>query len=246
MFMSEKASQEIQRGLEEASAAPRIKRLIEVLKKAASDAEYEIKKLETGKLSKAHEDPEKAFLTKYLPDALRPAVTALKTISKSGVDIKVEQKDDDNGGSDPTELIQAIGQENYGEKKDFFKLAQLLKGLAIAFDKDDKAKSFLKRVGAALKGLAGSPKGESRWFNESTESDMVVVPRHMVMEMVDLVLEYTCDNDCVKKYKSNGGDFKGGKGDAFDNCVAAFSNCCSGVNDPEALCAYIGRRAGKI
>lgn len=56
----------------------------------------------------------------------------------------------------------------------------------------------------------------------------------------------SCDSKCMDKYKGKGGDFKGGKGEAFDNCVEAFSKCCTGVTDAEGLCASIGRSAGKI
>ena len=55
-----------------------------------------------------------------------------------------------------------------------------------------------------------------------------------------------CDHDCMSQYRTKKGDFKGGKGTAFDNCVKATTACCSGVDDPEAFCAYLGRRAGKI
>ena len=55
-----------------------------------------------------------------------------------------------------------------------------------------------------------------------------------------------CDSECKKKFTDENGSFKGGKGEAFDNCVKMFKECCSGVDDPEALCASIGRKAGKI
>lgn len=55
-----------------------------------------------------------------------------------------------------------------------------------------------------------------------------------------------CDSDCMEKYRTEKGDFKGGEGTAFKNCVKATEACCKGVKDPEAFCAYLGRRAGKI
>jgi len=55
-----------------------------------------------------------------------------------------------------------------------------------------------------------------------------------------------CDSDCMAKYRTKKGDFKGGSGLAFDNCVKATEACCKGVTDPKAFCAYLGRRAGKI
>lgn len=53
------------------------------------------------------------------------------------------------------------------------------------------------------------------------------------------------DEECMKKYQTNKGDFKGGKGEAFDNCVKAFKEC-SDAKNPEGMCAYIGRQHGKI
>jgi hypothetical protein len=56
----------------------------------------------------------------------------------------------------------------------------------------------------------------------------------------------SCDSDCKKRYVTQKGDFKGGKGVAFDTCIDYAKNCCTGVNDPSAFCAFIGRKAGKI
>jgi len=61
-----------------------------------------------------------------------------------------------------------------------------------------------------------------------------------------LVEAMSCDSDCRKKYITGKGDFKGGKGKAFDSCVEYAKECCTGVKDPSAFCGYIGRRAGKI
>jgi len=65
-------------------------------------------------------------------------------------------------------------------------------------------------------------------------------PKRLITEKV------TCDTACKQKYMDKDGTFKGGKGAAFDNCVKAFRECCTGVTDPEGLCASIGRGAGKI
>lgn len=61
-----------------------------------------------------------------------------------------------------------------------------------------------------------------------------------------LVEALSCESECRKKYVTEKGDFKGGKGDAFKSCVKYAEECCTGVKDPGAFCAYIGRRAGKI
>lgn len=55
-----------------------------------------------------------------------------------------------------------------------------------------------------------------------------------------------CDSECGSKYRTAKGDFKGGKGTAFKTCEKYAQECCSGVSDPGAFCAYLGRRAGKI
>lgn len=54
-----------------------------------------------------------------------------------------------------------------------------------------------------------------------------------------------CDPGCRARYTDKDGTFKGGSGTAAENCKKMFSTCCKGVKDPEALCAHIGRRAGK-
>jgi hypothetical protein len=55
-----------------------------------------------------------------------------------------------------------------------------------------------------------------------------------------------CDKGCMKKYQSDKGAFKGKKGERFSNCEKAFDTCCTGVEDSSAVCAAIGRKAGKI
>jgi hypothetical protein len=61
-----------------------------------------------------------------------------------------------------------------------------------------------------------------------------------------LVEAMSCDTGCREKYVTAKGDFKGGKGEAFKSCVDYAKQCCTGIKDPKAFCAYIGRRAGKI
>ena len=55
-----------------------------------------------------------------------------------------------------------------------------------------------------------------------------------------------CDYECGKKYRTQKGDFKGGEGEAFKTCEKYANECCSGIKDAAAFCAYLGRRAGKI
>ena len=61
-----------------------------------------------------------------------------------------------------------------------------------------------------------------------------------------LVEAMSCESECRKKYVTEKGDFKGGKGEAFKTCEKYAEACCTGVKDPAAFCAYIGRKAGKI
>jgi hypothetical protein len=51
------------------------------------------------------------------------------------------------------------------------------------------------------------------------------------------------DEKCKKRYQNEQGRFKGGPGDRFSNCVLAVKNCSTGVKDPEAFCAYVGRKS---
>jgi len=54
------------------------------------------------------------------------------------------------------------------------------------------------------------------------------------------------DDECMKKFQDKDGSFKGGKGQAFKNCVKGFEECATGVTDAAGLCATIGREHGKM
>ena len=49
-----------------------------------------------------------------------------------------------------------------------------------------------------------------------------------------------CNPRCRDKYVNADGTFKGA-----DACKKLFSECCKGVRNPEALCVFISRRAGR-
>lgn len=68
----------------------------------------------------------------------------------------------------------------------------------------------------------------------------------MADEKVTITEKVSCDSKCTAKYKDKDGTFKGGKGEAFKSCTEMFSKCCKGTSDPEALCASLGRKTGKI
>jgi len=83
----------------------------------------------------------------------------------------------------------------------------------------------------------------SQFVAEDMAGVMGLDPEILSMALTEAM---KCDSECGKKYRTAKGDFKGGKGDAFDTCEKYVEACCSGVKDPAAFCAYLGRRAGKI
>ena len=60
-----------------------------------------------------------------------------------------------------------------------------------------------------------------------------------------LIEAIKCDSACREKFTTPKGDFKGSKGVAFANCEEYAKKCCTGVKDPAAFCAYIGKKARK-
>lgn len=58
------------------------------------------------------------------------------------------------GENDTDSVIKALRDTDYRDKEAFFKLAQLLKGLAAASDSDKKAKEYLSAVSDALTAVA--------------------------------------------------------------------------------------------
>lgn len=116
------------------------------------------------------------------------------------------------------------------------KVIATLRRLAEHHGDDAVVKSFMARVTDAVRRFAGSHAAGS----VSLDEDMAIVPIQMLVEKM------SCDSECRKKFMGEGGKFKGSKGERFENCVKMFSECCSGVDSPKAMCAYIGRRAGKI
>lgn len=79
-------------------------------------------------------------------------------------------------------------------------------------------------------------------IREAEAASDVWLGEEVVREAAELLEAMKCDSDCKRRFLNKDGTFKGG----FDGCVKMFSNCCSGVKDPDRLCAYIGRKAGKI
>jgi len=65
---------------------------------------------------------------------------------------------DDKAGSD--QVIKALRDTDYRDKDAFFKMVQLLKGLAVNSEKDETAKKFMSAVSDALTTAAKSVLGE--------------------------------------------------------------------------------------
>jgi len=90
--------------------------------------------------------------------------------------------------------------------------------------------------------LEGYPDGQIQindWKSSSVQPDGSV-------RVKGADITWTRLGTCGEKYKDDKGDFKGGKGEAFDNCVAYQKECGKDIRDPNALCAWIGREHGKI
>jgi hypothetical protein len=76
--------------------------------------------------------------------------------------------------------------------------------------------------------------GLKRIASEHPETRMALLP---------LIKEAS---SCGDKYKNDEGTFKGKPGEKFDNCKKFMTDCRDDVDDPDALCAWIGREHGKI
>jgi hypothetical protein len=67
-------------------------------------------------------------------------------------------------------VIEALRDTDYKDKDAFFKMVQLLKGLAVNADKDEKAKKFLSAVSDALTTAAKKVLGEDVELDEARKS----------------------------------------------------------------------------
>lgn len=77
--------------------------------------------------------------------------------------------DDPEKGASTDSSIKALAKEDFKERDDFFKLSQILKGLAAVSDKDQAAKDFLMKVGEAVRDLAGGGEGGNPKDDNRTE-----------------------------------------------------------------------------
>ena len=77
--------------------------------------------------------------------------------------------DDPEKGASTDSSIKALAKEDFKERDDFFKLSQIIKGLAAVSDKDQAAKDFLVKVGEAVRDLAGGGEGGNPKDDNRTE-----------------------------------------------------------------------------
>ena len=125
--------------------------------------------------------------------------------------------------------IKALEKEDFKTNEDFFKLAQMIKGLAGAAGGGDKtAAKFLAKLGDAI--------GKSVTL-ESLEPDdevMEALEEELLAESVKIV-----DREAYKSVLTPEGRFKEG----FTGCVKFFSSkAVEGVTNPQGLCAKFSRR----
>jgi hypothetical protein len=78
----------------------------------------------------------------------------------SGIPSGVICESDISEASDTDDTIKALRDTDYRDKDAFFKMSQLIKGLASVADKDDNAKKFLSAVSDALTTAAKKVLGE--------------------------------------------------------------------------------------
>jgi hypothetical protein len=57
-----------------------------------------------------------------------------------------------------------------------------------------------------------------------------------------------CDPSCLKRYQEprTGRFRKTKRRGRFKTCTVAYERCCDRVESPERLCAYLGRRRGRV
>ncbi len=73
----------------------------------------------------------------------------------------VPDKDEKKNGGDAKSTIKVLADTDYRDKEAFFKMAQLIKGLAAMADKDETAKKYLSKVSDELTDAAEDILGES-------------------------------------------------------------------------------------
>jgi len=100
----------------------------------------------------------------------------------------VSQAEMSEEASKTSKAIDAISRETWSGGDDFFKMAELIKGLAVAAKNGDKtAKSFLQSAGKSLAGLAKSGSVEEMVCEDKLELDVINPLRAVQINASDLV-----------------------------------------------------------
>lgn len=123
------------------------------------------------------------------------------------------------------------------EKKDDGKKAALVR-LAKTMEKGSAERK------AILELAAGCEKLPNKAMQENCEKKKEEGKKNDAKE--DKKAKVKTDDACMKTFQDKDGSFKGGKGEAFKNCVKGFEECATGVKDAAGLCASIGREHGKM
>ena len=110
---------------------------------------------------------------KNLTEATMGDLCELAGIPNNPVMEAEEKKDEGGGKSTTASVIKALGNTDYRDKDAFFKMTQLLKGLAVASEKDETAKKFMSSVSDALTGIAKKSVGEDVQEGGSSEANTV-------------------------------------------------------------------------
>lgn len=105
-------------------------------------------------------------------------------------------------------------------------------------------KALSKELDTVLEGTGGQPL--SRCGGCDLNETIRALARESGLTEDALLESMSCDEGCRKKFLQADGSFKGTMGDGSSTCEKMFAECCKGVKDPKALCAYIGRRSGQI
>ena len=64
------------------------------------------------------------------------------------------------GESESEGVIKTLGNTDYRDKDAYFKMTQLLKGLAVASAEDEKASAFLRKLSDAMTQIAKNLQGD--------------------------------------------------------------------------------------
>lgn len=106
-------------------------------------------------------------------------------------------------------------------------------------------RSLSEELDGILREARGSATGTGcRGCGGSLREAISLLAEESGMDPNALMEAMKCDEACQDKYKDKDGTFKGAKDKASESCIEMFQKCCTGVKDPEALCAFIAKKSG--